>query len=246
MSNTLADPSILTEAVDPVSAASVADVVPIADAAPPAETPPVLHTDAPSLLEQAMQPPEPPKPAEDAKPVEPEPIKYEPFKLPEGTVADEPTLEKYTEILGKHRIPQEAAQDLLDLYGSHITAAAQGMQVKLQETQHQAFSQMREGWANQIKSDPIMGGSGFETTQAAVARMAQRFVPSEDIPAFNELLRVTGAGDHPAFWRMLNNVAKVFDEPHMAPVPNNPPRDRGNPRGSGSIYDHPSSPRRGG
>ena len=61
-------------------------------------------------------------------PVEPvataEPIKYE-FKLPDGLTVDETRMGAYSDVLNKHKLPAEAAQEFLDM---HTTAMQEFVQ----------------------------------------------------------------------------------------------------------------------
>lgn len=77
-------------------------------------------------------------------------------------------------------------------------------------------------------------------------------VGTKRLSAWDEFLRVTGAGDHPVFTRLLHNAGRYFDEPASPPPGARPPPNIGqrprNARGTGSrrdiLYDHPSSQRR--
>ena len=213
---------------------------------------PKPHTDEPSLLETVGKPAveaaklgeEPKKPAEAAKPaVEPpkpgEPVKYEAFKLPENVRADDATLTRFTEIAGKIGIPQEEAQNLVDLY-------AQSAQKFVQHTvdeQQRVFAEFRRSERAKIMADPDIGGAGHQTAAAAIARMRDLFVPREELKAFNDMLRTTGCGDMLPLAKMMWRMAQKFDEAVPAPMPTNPPRDRGQPNGRASsvLYDHPTS-----
>jgi hypothetical protein len=95
-----------------------------------------------------------------------------------------------------------------------------------------------------VKADAEIGGAGFNTAMTAVAKMRDLFLSSarpgtdkyeNDAAEFNDFLRITGAGDHPAFLRFLNNVARRFDEPIAPSIPYKPPPDIGQrPNGAGN------------
>jgi hypothetical protein len=246
---------------------------PAADAAPAAIVPPVEG--APALVEgakpvEAAKPPEPEpslleqfdatgakkpegekpkegeKPAEGAKPVEAAaPVfEFKPYVLPEGIKAEEPQIKEFNEILTKADLdPQARGQELVTLHGKYMQQYAD----QLAAEQHRVFAETRKGWVNEIKSDPTIGGSGFNTTMMGVARMRDLFVPKEQMGAFNDFLKITGAGDHPAFIKLMNNVAKRFDEPSPPPPSFKPPPDIGVKPGRGgraALYDHPNSQQR--
>ena len=244
-------PSAAAEAAAPVSPPASPD-------APAAVAEPPDHSKEPTLLEgfelkpppEAPKPDEAPKPAEaeapaEAKPAEtpeakPAPV-YEPFTLPEGVTAAPEQMTAYTETLGKFGISQEAGQALIDMHAQ----AVQDLATNSLAEQHRVFGQMRKEWQERIKSDPELGGAGHDTAKGAVARMRDLLVPEAHRAEFNEFLQITGAGDHPALWRILHRAARLFDEPAIPDRPIGPAPNAGAPRGRngfrGVMYDHPSS-----
>lgn len=234
------------------AAASVA--APETPAAAPAETPvaqpetttenpaepakPSAH-DEPTLLEQAGEKPvETPAPQPESVPQAPH---YEPFALPDGLTADAAQMDAYTALLGEHGVAQEAGQKLLDMHAG----AMQRWADHLAEEQHRIWSETRAGWRNAVLSDEELGGSGHQTAMQAIARMRDLLVPEKHRQAFDDFLRVTGAGDHPAFLRLLHVAARHFDEPPPAPAGAMPTPDRGGAASGarrGVLYDHPRSP----
>lgn len=177
----------------------------------------------------------------EEKPVELEPIIYEAFKMPEGVEPDKDAIALYTDALGKHRLTQEVGQELLDLH----TVSLQKYAGFVEAEQHRIFGETRSNWVTQVKADEQLGGAGHQTAMAAIARMRDKLVPADRKDAFNDFLRITGAGDHPEFLRILHNASRWLDEPTPLPAskpsPNNgqPPR-----RGMSAVYDHESSPKR--
>jgi hypothetical protein len=232
----------------------------VSSEAPPAVASPVeapkvsLHTDTETLLESVKPLPsevkgesaealegkktaEPPLP----EPLEPsKPITYSDFILPEGMVLSGKQLETASSTFAKHGLSQEAAQELLD---THV-AALQSYAESSFANQHKAFSDMRKGWRDQVLADEQLGGSGHQTAMKAVARARDMLVPDTERPVFDEFLRVTGAGDHPVFLRLLHAASRRLAEPAplaVAPRPapiSAPRRD--------VLYDHPNSKRIGG
>lgn len=219
--------------------AASASVTPAPAEAAGSETPAALtpHTDTPSLLEEPPAPVES-KPAE-APPAEPaaEATKYE-FKFPDAFKAEPEQLERVSALLGKSKVAPEDAQALIDLHTEVVSKLADSTLAH----QHKAFSDLRTTWRGQIQSDAELGGSGFETTKRTVAQMRDEFVAPQHKQAFNDMLRTTGVGDHPEFWRFLNNVGRAFREP-APPPPGAKPAPAGKaPRSArASFYDHPAS-----
>lgn len=248
---------IVAEPVAATEAVVEAPVEPVVEA-------PRLHTDTESLLETlgekpAVEPPAEEKPdilgekpegdkpeeaaPEGDKPVELEPITYEAFKLPEGIEPDKQKIGEYTEVLGKHRIPQEIGQELLDLHTNSLKEYAELLGNRTLSDQHAAFDAVRADWRKQVMADEQIGGAGWDTAKGVIARTRDLFMSgskpgtpeyAKDSQAFNDFLRVTGAGDHPAFLKFIHNVGRRFDEPALPPAnikpsPNNgaAPRQRG-------------------
>ena len=193
---------------------------------------------------------EAPKPAEAAKPAEPakveppaEPIVYN-FELPEvmkGTPLTDPVMKTFTESLNEFRAPPELGQKLLNLHAQ----AMQGLADQKLADQHRAFNQTRDGWRKEVLSDEQIGGSGHQTAMKAIARMRDMLVPEADRAGFEQFLRITGAGDHPQFLKLLHRAAKYFDEPGLPPENPGVPADIGKQNGAraSALYDHPRSNR---
>lgn len=203
---------------------------------PTAEQPPAtIETGAETLLESAPSDPN----LDQTQQTAPEEIKYEQFNIPDGFSVDNEKLGEYQQLLAQHRLPQEIGQKFIDM---HIQAL-QNVVNEAQSSHANQIKTQRENWRNQVKSDDQLGGAGFQTTLQSVAKMRDMFYPQERIQEFNDFLRETGAGDHPVFWRLLNNVAKKFGEPVIPTIQPQPPKDRGPKPGDRktTLYDHPSS-----
>lgn len=247
-------------AADPALAVAPAAEVPAAPAA--LEAPTLLEAETPAAEPTPAEAPpaEPTKPdgepppvvAEAPKAAEPPPAPrtYEPFVLPEGVKPDAEQMAAATELFGKHNLAQEQAQELVSLHAAAMQRYAEG----LAGEQHRAFADTRAQWRNEVMADEEIGGAGHQTAMKAIARMRDLAVPTEQRASFDQFLRVTGAGDNPAFLRMMHNFARFFDEPRVPAVsPQGPAPDAGLPPGRGRgqgfrqvMYDHPSSQRRTG
>ena len=211
-------------------------------AAPAAELEPGVLTASEGEKKPEVSPAEGEKPAAEpvVEPQAAEPIKYEAFTFPEGLEPGE-KLGEFTELAGAARVPQETAQQLLDMHVAEI----QRLHEHVAAEQHRVWNETRRNWRTEIMADEELGGSGFETNRATASRMLDLFVPEDRRTAFNQALIATGMTDHPEFFRFLVNIARKFDEPSPAPLPRNPPPDIGrNPGGGRRIpYTHPTSPR---
>lgn len=204
------------------------------DAAKPADK---AGEDAAKAVADAAKAAEPAKPAE-GEPVLPVLVTSEhEFKLPDGIKGDAPELKEFTALLAKDGVKAETAQTLLDRHAAAMTQFAEHMASE----QHRIFSETRAGWKNEVLADPQIGGSGHQTAMMAIARMRDLLVPETDRSSFNEFLRVTGAGDHPQFLKLLHTAARYFDEPGAPTVIGSPPAKNGEKpgrkgRGLQSIY----------
>ncbi|MGC1300577.1 MAG: hypothetical protein WA869_36580, partial [Alloacidobacterium sp.] len=203
---------------------------PAAPAAPAVE----LASDKPTLLEQFGK--DPAKPVDGAaNPADPAvaaPPVYTSFELPEGLSLDAEKMTAYTGVLGKYNLPQEAGQELMNMHAEAMQTYADHMM----REQHRIFAETRENWTRQVMADPELGGAGHQTAMGAIARMRDLLVSEPDRPAFEEFLRVTGAGDHPAFLKVLHKVARYFDEPAMPPPNAKPTKTNGMAPNKRGLY----------
>lgn len=239
-------------------------VEPAASAAPVAEPTLLQKFDAeqaaakPAEPAPAAKPEEPTKPAEPAKPVEakpadapkpgepkpeaaaavesaaPEPIAYE-YALPDTIKLDDATKTSFHTALDAFRAdPTKGAQGLIDLHNQSMQQYADGLVAE----QQKVWYDTRRGWVTDVMADEELGGAGYQTTMGAVARMRDMLVADQHRAEFEQFLNTTGAGDHPAFLRILHNAARIYDEAPMPPPGARPTPDNGKPRGNGlrSLY----------
>jgi hypothetical protein len=214
-----------------------------AEAAPKVEDPAAAPA-APA--EGEKKPEEAAAKVEGDQPKAPEPVPLDPidykFVAPEGFEINDERKGELTAALDAFRSnPIEGAQGLLDLHSKAVVEAVN----KVRGDQTELFNNTLADWEKQIMADPEVGGAGFETAKRAVARVRDAAVPEKDRPDFEHFLRVTGAGSHPAFWRMMHNLAAFVDEPQSREMPSGilPPKNIGKaPAGARreeSFYDHP-------
>ncbi len=215
-----------------------------------------LPGDEPTLLEQVGR--EEPKPGD--KPAEPKPgeklaeaaptVTFQPYHAPDGLKLDDTRVTELNDVITRDLPPQERRDTLL---GMHVEEMKR-YDAALREDQQNAFRDTRAQWRKELMADPELGGSGFETTKLTGAEMrdlfASRHKPGteqyrQEMQEFNDMLRYTGVGDHPAFWRLLNNVGRRFKEPASPQHEFKPPPDLGRRPGAkgrqSALYDHPTS-----
>lgn len=174
------------------------------------------------------------------------------FELPAVLKESPKEMGEFTTILdGFAKDPVKSAQGLLNLHAQAMEAYAKSYDEQALAAQHRTFNEMRSGWNKQIMSDPELGGAGFETSSKAVARMrdmlASHHKPgtpqyAKDYAELESFMRITGAGDHPVFWRILHNAARYLDEPQAPSQIGKPTKANGQARaGASLLYDNPRS-----
>lgn len=232
-------PAPAPEPVAPVDAPVVAEPAPVAPAAPVAE---------PEKPAEPLLAAEPEKPAEPEAPAEPPPAPtYEPFKLPEGAIADTEAMSEFTELLGKNNLTQEIGQNLMDLYAKQQTRLHEA----LAEQQRKVFDDTQKSWVEQFENDPEMGRNRRDTTLNA-ARTAigwafgiglpgKQLSPAQQATAeaqrneFWQAMTYTGFGNHPASVRAWLQVHKIL-APYLTERPA-PPAALPPQRVSGNAAD---------
>lgn len=237
----------------PASAAPAADAsLPAAGAEPtpdkPATPEPVPETsllaefdaeqkakDAPPVEAK----PEDKKPEAEAAKPEAEPVKVDPvdyfteLKLPETIKIDDGQRQELTDAFDALRVdPKLGAQKLIDLHNKQMEAFA-----KQKDTDQWAtWNKVNQGWKEQVLADPVLGGASHKTAMGVVARMRDLAMSSatpgtprydKEKAEFDDFIARTGAGNHPAFLRLLHNFGRRFDEAAPPPPNPQPPRDIG-------------------
>lgn len=225
-----------TPPADTPPAEAKADEKPVDEAKPEGDKP----TDKPAEKPAEAKADEP-KPDEPKEPAKPEPIDYA-YTLPETLKMDDARKgELHTALDAFRADPTQGAQTLIDLHNKAMTEYAD----HLTSEQMRVWNETRKGWRTDVMADEELGGSGYQTAMGTVARMRDLLVPESERKAFDTFMEVTGAGDHPAFLKMLLRAGRYFEEGRMPPRDIKPAPDNGkNPkerRGS-LLYDHPRSP----
>lgn len=203
---------VVETAAPAVEAPVVAEAAPV-EAPKPAEP-------AASLLSEAVKPAEVAKPEDKAaepvtEVVAEAPVNYE-FKLPEGVTLSDEDRGRYTELLTANKVAPEAAQALLDMH----VAEVQKLQTRLAQNQVETYNKTRQNWVEQVHNDPELGGNRRATVLASCKEVINRFGGTEAQKAdLLMALNVTGAGDHPAVIRWVNNVAKALAKPKIVAPP---------------------------
>jgi hypothetical protein len=191
------------------------------------------------------------KTAEAAK-VEPDkPVEYK-FEIPEFIKKDDPRIGAYTDILRENGVSPEIGQKFLAMHAEALGEYAKHTLA----SQISSFENFCRDQEKLVMADPEFGGAGFNTAKQAVARARDALISSaqpgsqlyaQHMKEFNDFNRATGAGSHPAFWRMLHNAARFIDEPQASGIPTDIRPSKANGRApKPSIYSEESQRKMGG
>lgn len=188
--------------------------------------------------------------AESAPAPAPEPVKIEwDLKWPETIKADEKQTADFTGALEslirpkEGETPSHAAQRLIDMHNEAMVAYDK----QVRQQQIDVWNQTRQSWVKQALADPMIGGAGHDTAMSVIARMRDLFVSDHkpgtkeyaaDEKEFNDFLRVTGAGDHPAFLKFAYRVGARFDEPTIPAPGAKPTKTNGANPNRRSLYSN--------
>lgn len=143
------------------------------------------------------------------------PENYEPFNLPEGIDANDPTAQgAINEAQGVFKelgLTQVQAQKLIDLHFKHWIGGAAEIENQL----NSRLQQECDAWGEQTKKDPEFGGANFNQSKVwinkAIAELGRRLPrfggQSGVLKAFTQ---TTGAINHPVIWATLALIGRDF------------------------------------
>lgn len=217
----------------------------IKDQSPPQGDSPKVETstakEAPKPLESPLN--AAPEKKEEPKKDEPKagaPEAYTDFKLPEGFEANAELMTEYKTLAKAAGLSQEQAQGFVDYYSKISQQAA--------DAPVQFWLDQQKTWQEEIKSDPQLGPRLGEVkanfskmldslTQVEGATAEQVTAARKLVADFREAMDLTGAGNNPAFIRVMDALSKNFVE--GAHVRGNGPSAAGQNRpGTGERPSH--------
>lgn len=137
-------------------------------------------------------------------------IKYD-LKLPADSKLKANDLEKIASIAKERGFTQEQAQTLVDQKHEALSEYVLDQQKQLEQ-------QSRVQWVSDAKSDPEIGGEGFNKNTEIAKRVVQRF----GTDSFKKALDTTGLGNHPELLRVFTRIGKAM-EPHDFVKPGSQP-----------------------
>lgn len=127
------------------------------------------------------------------------------LKLPEGFTADDKGLAAFAELGTKHGITKDAAQALMDIYVDQLKGA--------NEAATNLWNTMQTDNVAKIKADPDFGGAKLDASLKAIAKVIDNpDFGGKDAKEIREALAVTGAGNHPALFRLLTRMSSALTE----------------------------------
>jgi hypothetical protein len=115
---------------------------------------------------------------------------------------DEGVLNEFGEVAKSLNLTQDGAQKLADLHTKVLQSAS--------EANTQLWKTTIEGWQNEIKADPEIGGDKLKVHQTNFARVLAD--PRFHVDGVLEALDLTGAGAHPAINRFMAKVVGALTE----------------------------------
>lgn len=176
--------------------------------APAAAAPPAAEPVA-ALDGTLLSPKESEKAAEPA--IE---IKADDYKdsVPEGLKADDPLVAKFFETAAGNKLSKDAVAAVL----KDIAPVMQQQAQVAAEAQLKTWTDLNTTWANQVKSDPEMGGAKFEATVQRITSAIDLSCTPEQAAAARQALTLTGAGNHPAIVGLLYRMASRLTEGGLA------------------------------
>jgi hypothetical protein len=194
------------------------------------------QTDAEKAAAEAAAATDPAKDATAEAPP-PAPIKYEAFKVPDGVTLDEARIGKFAEIAGPAQVPQEVAQNLLDL---HVEEIRQVQQAAI-DNQRKVWNTYIDTITNELRKDPELGGNRLETSLSMAKAVVEEYLPANEAAEYLALLSHNGMGNHRLQVKLLHAIGEKLNIFEDGIVPANPqaPKMQKSPGNRGWYKDTP-------
>jgi hypothetical protein len=126
--------------------------------------------------------------------------------------ADEAVLAEFKTLAKQHNLPQEAAQQVIDLQAKVAQKSAQIVQEQIAK-HWEPVGGTPDKWEAMAKADKEFGGDKFDENLAKAAEARDRF----GTPLLKEVLNRTGAGNHPEVLRLFLRIGKAISEDGFVP-----------------------------
>lgn len=154
------------------------------------------------------------------------PFEFQDFTVPDGMAVDKEKVKEFTGILDNPELnPQERGQKLMDLYASE----AQRFTETLVQHQQDVWKGITDGWKEDFRKDPEIGGARMDTTLLTAAHLVGLTLPEEEAKEYMNLMSVSGVGNHRLHLKLLANLGKamnVFEDGITVPPAQKPTNKR--------------------
>jgi hypothetical protein len=127
------------------------------------------------------------------------PETYE-FQMPEGVTINQGMADRAQTVFKELGLNQAEANKLTGMFAEQRAADAEG--------DNTAFREQLEGWVEDIKADPALGGEQFDENAGIAADAISQF----GSPELRDMLNQTGFGNNPELFRFCLNVGKLLRE----------------------------------
>lgn len=135
--------------------------------------------------------------------------KQTPFKveeltalIPQGMELDPAVSKDFGDLVNKYGLGRDAVADLVKLQT--------GLMQSTSEKGSTDWTKTQDEWKATVMKDPDIGGAKNPEVMARVAFLRDAY--GKDIPDLKQALDMTGAGNHPAFIKWVNNISQDLVE----------------------------------
>lgn len=155
-------------------------------------------------------------PAKEALAEAPPARTYEAFKVPDGLKLDDTKVKDFTTILENAELShQERGQGLIDLFVKEM----QDVQVARDQHQRDVFNQLQNGWKEELRGDPQVGGNRLDTALGRAKWVVEAFGgDKKNVDSLLAQMSYTGMGNNVHMVRLLDNLAEILSEGEIVPA----------------------------
>ena len=194
----MADPTPSTAQVPPAAAPATQQPGTTTVTPTPAPAAPAPAAPAPATTTQAAAEPAPATNKETPAAAAAV-LKIEDLKLPEGSLLDPKVVEEIVSLANAKKLSKEDAQGMLERESKLISSYVEGEKAKA--------TQVQEGWYNAAFADPEIGGGNKELYDKNM-ELGHRVIKKYGTPAFEKMLKDSGAFEHPEVLRFVIRLGK--------------------------------------
>jgi hypothetical protein len=144
------------------------------------------------------------------------PEAYQPWKVPEGYELDTGVADAGSKIFKELNLTQDQAQKLVDFYSEHSIKSVK----ERDDAVTNFWKTTHDEWRAAMKSDPVLGklagdDGNFGPTSPVVVTVNRALDGLQNpklVSDFKDAMELTGAGNNPAFVRVLYALASKVTE----------------------------------